>query len=43
MSFMGNVLLCAAVLTLLLVIGRMEQNPAPGVELENSLQVLQWV
>jgi hypothetical protein len=33
-------LLCAAALTVLLVTGGVEQNPGPGVELENSLQVL---
>jgi hypothetical protein len=33
-------LLCAAVLTLLLVIGGVEQNPGPGVEAENILHVL---
>jgi hypothetical protein len=33
-------LLCAAALTVLLVIAGVEQNPGPGVEAENSLQVL---
>jgi hypothetical protein len=33
-------LLCAATLTALLVIGRVEQNPGPGVDVENSLQIL---
>jgi hypothetical protein len=33
-------LLCAATLTVLLVIGGVEQNPGPGVEAESSLQVL---
>jgi hypothetical protein len=33
-------LLCAATLTALLVIGGVEQNPGPGVEIDNSLQVL---
>jgi hypothetical protein len=33
-------LLCAATLTVLLVIGGVEQNPGPGVDVENSLQIL---
>jgi hypothetical protein len=33
-------LLCAATLTALLVIGGGEQTPGPGVEVDNSLQVL---
>jgi hypothetical protein len=33
-------LLCAAALTVLLVIGEVEQNPGPGVEAESSLQIL---
>jgi hypothetical protein len=33
-------LLCAATLTALLVIGGVEQNPGPGVEVENRLQIL---
>jgi hypothetical protein len=33
-------LLCAAALTALLVIGGVEENPGPGVEVDNSLQVL---
>jgi hypothetical protein len=33
-------LLCAATLTALLVIGGVEQNPGPGVEVKNSLQIL---
>jgi hypothetical protein len=33
-------LLCAAALTALLVISGVEQNPGPGVEVDNSLQVL---
>jgi hypothetical protein len=33
-------LLCAAVLTVLLVISGIEQNPGPGVEAENILHVL---
>jgi hypothetical protein len=33
-------LLCAAALTALLVIGGVEQNPGPGVEAENNLQIL---
>lgn len=40
MSYIGNVLLCAAVLTVLLIIDGVEQNPGPGVKLENRLQVL---
>jgi hypothetical protein len=39
-SCMGNMLLCAAALTVLLAISRVEQNPGPGVEAENRLQVL---
>jgi hypothetical protein len=39
-SYTGNMLLWAAALTALLVIGRLEQNPGPGVEVDNSLQVL---
>jgi hypothetical protein len=38
--YVGNTLLCAAALTALSVIGGMEQNPGPGVEAENSLQVM---
>jgi hypothetical protein len=37
---MGNMLLCVAALTILLVSGGVDQNPGPGVEAENSLQVL---
>jgi hypothetical protein len=33
-------LLCAVALTALLVIGGVEQNPGPGVEVDNSLQIL---
>jgi hypothetical protein len=33
-------LLCAATLTALLVNSGVEQNPGPGVEVENSLQIL---
>jgi hypothetical protein len=33
-------LLYAATLTALLVIGGVEQNPGPGVKVDNSLQVL---
>jgi hypothetical protein len=40
MSYIENMLLCAAALTVLLVIGRVEQSPGPGLEVENSLQVL---
>jgi hypothetical protein len=36
----GTVLLCAAVLASLLVIGCVEQNPGPGVEEKNIMQVL---
>jgi hypothetical protein len=36
-SYMGNMLLCTATLTALLVIGGVERNPGPGVEVENSL------
>jgi hypothetical protein len=39
-SYIGNMFLCAAAVTVLLVIGGVEQNPGPGVEAENSLQVL---
>jgi hypothetical protein len=39
-SYIGCMLLCAATLTVLLVIGGVEQNPGPGVEAENSLQLL---
>jgi hypothetical protein len=37
---MGNMLLCAATLTALLVIGGVEQNPGPSVEVENSLHIM---
>jgi hypothetical protein len=33
-------ILCAATLAVLLVIGGVEQNPGPGVEVENTVQVL---
>jgi hypothetical protein len=39
-SCIMNMLLCAAALTALLVIGGVEQNPGPVVEVDNSLQVL---
>jgi hypothetical protein len=39
-SFLGSTILCAAVLATLLVIGGLEQNPGPGVEGENIVQVL---
>jgi hypothetical protein len=39
-SYIGNMLLCAAALTVLLLMGGVEQNPGPGVETECSLQVL---
>jgi hypothetical protein len=37
---MKNVTLCTATLAVLLAIGGVEQNPGPGVEAENILQVL---
>jgi hypothetical protein len=40
LSYAGNVLLCAAVLAALLVIGGVELNPGPGLEAENRLQIL---
>jgi hypothetical protein len=40
MGYIGDMLLCAAVFTVLLVIGGVEQNPGPGVEAENILHVL---
>jgi hypothetical protein len=39
-SYKRNIVLCAAALTALLVIGGVEQNRGPGVEFDNSLQVL---
>jgi rRNA maturation endonuclease Nob1 len=33
-------LLCAAALSVLLLIGGVEQNPGPGVEAESSLQIV---
>jgi hypothetical protein len=39
-SYKANMLLCRATLTALMVIGGVEQNPGPGVEVENSLQIL---
>jgi hypothetical protein len=39
-SYIRNMLLCAAALTALLAIGGVEQNSGPGVEVDNSLQVL---
>jgi hypothetical protein len=39
-SYIGNMLLYAAALTVLLVIGGVEQNPGPGAEAESSLQIL---
>jgi hypothetical protein len=39
-SYIRNMLLCAVALTALLVIDGVEQNPEPGVEADNSLQVL---
>jgi hypothetical protein len=39
-SFLGLMILCAAVLATLLVIGSVDQNPGPGVEGENIVQVL---
>jgi hypothetical protein len=39
-NYIANMLLYAATLTALLVIGGVQQNPGPGVEVENSLQIL---
>jgi hypothetical protein len=39
-SLLVNTCLCAAVLALLLVIGRVEQNPGPGVEGASFMQVM---
>lgn len=39
-SDLGAMILCAATLAVLLVIGGVEQNPGPGVEVENTVQVL---
>jgi hypothetical protein len=39
-KFPGDNDLCAAALAMLLVIGGVEQNPGPGVEGENIMQVL---
>ncbi|PNF20640.1 hypothetical protein B7P43_G04217 [Cryptotermes secundus] len=39
-SYIGNTLLCAAALAIVLVFGGVEQNPGPVVEAENILQVL---
>jgi hypothetical protein len=39
-SYMGNMLLCAATLTALLLIGGVEQNPGPSMEVENSLHIM---
>ena len=39
-SYVDNSCLCAAVLTILLVIGGVEQNPRPGVEVESFMQVI---
>ena len=38
-SYLANTCLRAAVLAILLVIGRVEQNPGPGVEDESFMQV----
>jgi hypothetical protein len=40
MSYIKNLLLCAATLTVLLVIGGLKQNPGTGVEAENCPQIL---
>jgi hypothetical protein len=40
LSYVGNMLLCAAVLMVLLVISGVKLNPGPGLEAENRLQVL---
>jgi hypothetical protein len=37
---LGNILLCAVALAVLLVISSVEQNPGPGVEAGNIVQVL---
>jgi hypothetical protein len=39
-SYTGNILLCTEALTVILVIGGLEQNSGLGVEVKNSLQVL---
>jgi hypothetical protein len=39
-SYIESVILCAAALAVMLVIGGVEQSPGPGVEAENILQVL---
>jgi hypothetical protein len=39
-SYLANSCLCAAVLAILLVVGGMEQNPGPGVEVESFMQVM---
>jgi hypothetical protein len=39
-SFFISTYLCAALLVVLLVVGRVEQNPRPGVEGESFLQVM---
>jgi hypothetical protein len=39
-SYIANMFLCAATLTASLVISGVEQIPGPGVEVENSLQIL---
>jgi len=39
-SYLGIVVLCAAALAVLLVIGGVEQNPGPSVEAESIMQVL---
>jgi hypothetical protein len=40
MNYIGNMILSAAALAVLLVIGSMEQNSGPGVEAENIVEVL---
>jgi len=39
-SFLGQMILCAAALATLLVVGGMEQNPGPGMEGESIIQIL---
>ena len=39
-SYLANSCLCAGVLAILLVIGRVQQNPGPGVEVESFMQVM---
>jgi hypothetical protein len=39
-SYFANTCLCAAVLAVLLIIGRVEQNPGSGVKGESFMQVM---